>query len=543
MARANPAILPNCQISMTKGAKNNPLDDLAKLQRSPHAMAAWQNAQQSLRNRRHASALASFRDLVQQFPGVPQLWAELGTAAAGDLDFALASQAFQRAAELASADASMLVAIGLQYYRLRRLEQACACFERAVAADPSSVHARLTLASWLERSRRLDEAWECVQACLVQHPKDGRVLYAKAFLLHRKGLNHEAETTLRDLLKSDPLLSLDVRINANHLLGVVLDALGQYAGALSCLTTSKTLRRQTANTAALEQTYDKLDQTRREFLAALTPEMLRRWREEAATVPCPRPLAFLGGPPRSGTTLIEQILGAHPEILVIDEQPSFAREVLAPLNPPLPAPGLTLKSLNSLAASGRDQLIGRYFKSLLGETEEKPGARLVLDKNPSTTVSLHLWLRLFPLSKVIIALRDPRDIIISCYFQNLPLDWANGCGISLERTAKYYSDSMDVWLRLRELGGFEWIETRYEDVVGTLEAEGRRVTNFLGLPWHEAQATYYETARRKYVHSPTYNEVAQPIYKRAVGRWEHYAGAMAPLQAGLAKYCQAFGYG
>ena len=95
---------------------------------------------------------------------------------------------------------------------------------------------------------------------------------------------------------------------------------------------------------------------------------------------------------------------------------------------------------------------------------------------------------------------------------------------------------MDVWLRVRELGGFEWIETRYEDVVGNLEAEGRRVTSFLGLPWHEAQATYYETAQRAFVHAPTYNDVTKPVYNRAVGRWEHYAGALAPLQAGLARY-------
>ena len=107
-------------------------------------MASWQHAQRYLRAGRHAPALASYRNLVQQFPGVPQLWAELGIAAAGDLDFALADQAFQRAMELAPADADLLVSIGQQYYHLRRLDQACACFKRAVAADPSSVHARLT---------------------------------------------------------------------------------------------------------------------------------------------------------------------------------------------------------------------------------------------------------------------------------------------------------------------------------------------------------------------------------------------------------------
>jgi tetratricopeptide (TPR) repeat protein len=528
---------------MIESSKSNPPGDLARIQRSPNAMASWKNALQYLNNGRHAPALASYHSLVQQFPGVPQLWTELGLAAAGDLEFGLADQAFQRAEELAPMDAALLVFIGTQYYHLRRLDQAFACLKRAVAADPSSAHARLTLASWLERTRRLDEASECVDACLAQHPKDGRVLYFKAFLLQCRGLNKEAESALRDLLKSDPLLSLDVQSNANHLLGVVLDALGQYDEALSCLGKAKALRRQTADTARLEQTYDQMAQARRALLVELTPETMRRWREEEAASPCPHPLAFVGGAPRSGTTLIEQILAAHPEILVFDEPHSFVRELLNPLNPPPPGRGMTLKSLDGITAAERARLTGRYFKSLLRETEEKPGARLLLDKNPSVTVWLHIWLRLFPRSKVVIALRDPRDIIISCYFQNIPLAWGNVSFLSLERTVKFYADCMDVWLRLKELGGFEWIETRYEDVVGNLETEGRRVTNFLDLPWHEAQATYYETARGKFVHSPTYNEVTKPVHSRAVGRWEHYARALAPLQAGLEKYCRTFGYG
>jgi tetratricopeptide (TPR) repeat protein len=523
-------------------AKSGPAPDLAKLERSPHAMASWKNAQQYLRNGRHAPALASYRNLVQQFPGVPQLWFELGRAAAGDLDFALADQAFQRAMEASPADVSLLLGVGLQYYRLGRVDQATACHERAVKVAPSSADARLTLASWFERNRRLDEAWECVEICLAQNPRHSRALYFKAFLLHGKGLDAEAETALRDLLKSSAL-PLDIKSNAHHLLGVVLDALGQYAEALICLGKAKTLRRQISNTAALEQIYDKMDQSRRKILSELTPEMLRRWREERAAAPCPHPMAFLGGPPRSGTTLIEQILGAHPEVLVFDEPQAFAQEVFNALSPPPPERGLTLKALNDLPASRRAQLVTRYFKSLLRETEENPGARLLLDKNPSVTASLHIWLRLFPQSKVIIALRDPRDIIISCYFQNITLAWANVSFLSLERTARFYADCMDVWLRLRELGGFEWIETRYEDVVGNLAAEGQRVTNFLGLPWHEAQATYYEAARRKLVHAPTYNEVTQPVYSRAVGRWEHYAEAVAPLQEGLAPYLRAFGYG
>ncbi len=527
---------------MMKSAKNDTLDDLAKLRRSPQAEASWQNAQRYLLNGQHGHALASYRNLVKQFPGVSQLWAEMGLAAAGDLDFTLASQASQRAAELASGDATLLVSIGQQYHRLRRMDQACACFERAAAADPASVHASLSLAAWYERDRRLDEAWKCVEACLGRHPKDGRALYFKAFLLHRRGLNGEAETALRDLLNTGSLDS-NVRQSANHLLGVVLDALGQYAEAMSWLGNAKNQLRQMTNTAALESAYDQVDRARRKLLAEMTSETLRRWREESASSPYPHSLAFLGGPPRSGTTLIEQILGAHPEIIAFDEPDGFVQELLNTLHPPPPARGLTFKTLDALGASARSRLISRYFKSLLRDMDQGPHGRLLLDKNPALTASLHIWLRLFPQLKVIITLRDPRDIIISCFFQNLPLTAANVNFLSLERTVRFYADCMDVWLRLRELGGFEWVETRYEDVIGNLEGEGQRLTKFLGLPWHQAQASYYEKAGHTFVHAPTYNEVTKPVYNTAVGRWKHYAGALAPLQEGLAKYCRAFNYG
>jgi hypothetical protein len=101
---------------------------------------------------------------------------------------------------------------------------------------------------------------------------------------------------------------------------------------------------------------------------------------------------------------------------------------------------------------------------------------------------------------------------------------------------------MDVWLRLRELGGFNWIESRYEDLVKDPEAEGRRVTEFCELSWHPNQTQHQETARKKILFAPTFSDVAQPVHQRAVGRWQNYAEALAPLQLQLAPYCTAFGY-
>jgi len=145
----------------------------------------------------------------------------------------------------------------------------------------------------LERERRLEEARECVERCLAQHPQDARALYFRAFLLHRAGSNGEAETALRDLLKTNPA-DPNVKISASHLLGVVLDATGQYAEAMRSLYDSKALVRQSADTASLEKVYETMVRARCELLAALRPENIGRWREEADTAASPERLAFFG---------------------------------------------------------------------------------------------------------------------------------------------------------------------------------------------------------------------------------------------------------
>jgi tetratricopeptide (TPR) repeat protein len=518
-----------------------PQPDLARLEKSPRDLARWQRAQRQLLAGQAAAALPDYRDLTQRFPGVLNLWFELGSAAAGDLDFATASQAFARAEALASANPPVLVMIGQQYHRLRQIDRARASFQRAVQADPSSTHARLSWAAWLERERRLEQAAEQTEACLARNPRDHAALYYRAFLTHRSGRHAEAEALLRDLINGE-LPDPNVRLSCLHLLGVVLDELGQYAPALEFLLKAKALTRQLNNVAALEQTYDRADRQRRALLAQLTPPMIRRWREEAPVPPPRHRLALLGGHPRSGTTLLEQILGAHPAIRAFDESEAFVSEVGDKLAPPPPAAALTANALHALSSSRRTELRRRYFKSLFREADGEPAAEVILDKNPAPTASLHLWLRVFPESKVLIALRDPRDVIISCFFQNLALTPLNVNFLGLEPTVKHYMDLMDTWLRLRELGGFEWLESRYEDIVGGLEAEGRRATAFLGLEWHTDQAACHEAASRKLIFSPTYGEVTKPVHNRALGRWRHYAAALEPFQQRLAPYCRAFGY-
>jgi hypothetical protein len=181
-----------------------------------------------------------------------------------------------------------------------------------------------------------------------------------------------------------------------------------------------------------------------------------------------------------------------------------------------------------------------YPRALLGEFGAAGTGKLLLDKNPSLTAQLPVLLRVVPELRALVALRDPRDVVLSCYFQNILLNPTNANFLSFERLAKHDADLMDIWLAVREWEGLAWLETRYEDMVADLEKEGRRVTGFLGLVWHEEQKRFYEKGRQLY--SPTYQDVRRPVYARSVGRWHAYEKHLAPILPALEPYCGKFGY-
>lgn len=504
---------------------------MAKLQRNPRDLAKWRLAQQHLLGGDYRPALAAYRDLARRYPAIAELWFELGNAASGSLDFPLANQAYQRTRELARGNAPLLGMIGQQYQSLRQLDDARSCYEDALAADPGSVDARINLAIWFEKQRRIDEAMQCVDACLARSPGDDQARYFHAFLLHRGKDNDTAASELRALIEDGPRYPF-VKYAARHLLGVVLDQLGQYDEAMRWLIEAKAQVRTITDTSMLERSYDEADRQRRGMIGTLTRETIDRWKNEPSLSSDGAQIAFLGGHPRSGTTLMEQILGGHPDVTAFDESPAFQQEILA--RSPADPDGLTASAIRDMR--------GRYVKSLLREVSGTTSAKVLLDKNPSPTMSLNFWLRVFPDLKVIIALRDPRDVVISCYFQNIMLNSTNVNFLSLERTVKHYTDLMDVWLRMKELGGFDWIETRYEDTVVDLENEGLKVTEFLGLSWNPVQAAFHENARKKFLYAPTYDDVTRPIYQGSAGRWRRYATILEPFQEALAPYCRAFGY-
>ncbi len=489
-------------------------------------------ARELLHTHRFAQALSAYERLTRQNPTVAVLWFEYGNAAAGARDFGLADRAWAKAVEHAPHNAELIGLIGHQYQGLRQPDQARACFARAAAADPRGINPRISLAVLQEKNHLLAEARETVGQCLAIDPRDDQARYFQAVLDRRENQLEVAEQRLRDLLASDPKHPF-VRYACRYELAQVLDRTDRFDEAMRLLGEAKAIVRTLTDTELLFRAYDKDAEGARRFTQGLPRDILSKWAgffPEARREAIP-PLAFLGGHPRSGTTLLEQILDAHPAVAALDEPMAF-QDVLQPAF--YKSAELSSPRLNTLR-----QL---YLQTLLHELGPAGQGKLLVDKNPSPTARLPLWLRVFPELKVIIALRDPRDVVLSCYFQNIPLNATNVNFLSLERLAKHYADLMDIWLAVREWEGFAWLETRYEDTVADMEREGRRITEFLGLTWHEQQARFYEKSSKKQLYSPTYQDVTRPVYSRSVARWRAYERHLAPILPALGKYCRRWDY-
>lgn len=480
----------------------------------------------------YCRAFEIYEVLVRKFPDNKVIWFEYGGAAAALLKMDIAECAWVRACELSPDDSELLLQVGHNYKKLRQSDRARFYYTRAARLNPKAVDPIVSLAVIYERSNCLQEARECVLDCLKINGRDEQGLYLLALLDFREGKLSEAESRFRDLIASDPKHPY-VQWAARFELAQVLDRTGDVDNAMRYLREGKGIIQSCLDTRPLMELFKKHAKAYYYRVKGTPKSVLRLWAKTAPGLPdasAPRPV-FLGGHPRSGTTLLEQVLSRHPRITAIDEPISFPR-LIAP----------AMGKIKKWDRKHHNTLRENYFRGILAETGARPVESILVDKNPSLTMHLHSLLRVFPELRVVIALRDPRAVVLSCYFLNVPLNTTNVNFLSLEGTVEHYKSLMDVWLLVRQWEGFSWIETRYEDIVADLHKEGQRVTEFLGVEWDETQSRFYEASEHNAVNSPTYHEVKKKIYQHAVTRWRAYERHLAPVLSALKPYCAAFGY-
>jgi len=280
----------------------------------------------------------------------------------------------------------------------------------------------------------------------------------------------------------------------------------------------------------------------KEMEQSITTPVLERWRADSAKLQPTRRIALLCGHPRSGTTLLEQVLDAHSDVISAEETKLMHDEAYLPLIRDFPEGTSILQALDSVPPSVVCHARENYFHHAELLLRAKIGGRLLLDKNPALNLMIPMVVRVFPETKFLIALRDPRDVVISCFMQALPLTPISSAYHSLEGTVNQYANVMGFWLEMLPRMGNQWVYVRYEEMIADLPAVARSALGFLGLGFEENVLKFYEHARRKRVNSPSHDDVRKPLYRTAVGRWRNYEKYLAPYSSTLDRFVRAFNY-
>jgi hypothetical protein len=218
---------------------------------------------------------------------------------------------------------------------------------------------------------------------------------------------------------------------------------------------------------------------------------------------------------------------------VMEEEPCIDRvaEALGPLDR---LPGLTAPEAERLREVYRRE-VGKIVPDIAG--------RLIVDKQPLGLASTLLLHRLFPDARFLFVERHPCDVVLSCFITGSKMDAAVANFFDFESTARLYDAVLTFWERCKAVLPMRVHTTRYERLIADPEAELRPVAGFAGLSWNENLLTHQSNAaKRDFIGSPSYSQVAEPIYTRARGRWHRYREQMEPVIPILRPWIERLGY-
>lgn len=554
-----------------------------------------------------AAAIDAYRRLTELQPSVFEHWNNLGNVLRDVGEFTAAHAAYRRALELAPGDAGLLLNLGFLEMEAGKVAVARDHFLAAVRADGTLLDARLygaracyecgdhaaaqdliqpwrrwgdlgdeqliELGSLLTLLGQTADGETVLLDALRRTPDEARVLASLVCLYERLNRLDEAREWLSRLPRPetvrDPTLRRDIvsaqiaiatrdadpahmralveqlvpltepehrRAGLHFALGKVCDRHRDTQAAMAAFAQ--------AHVCQLRLAEQLVPQLLAPASTALPTAAVRLAAAEFGAWSDPEPLSmqaspiFIVGFPRSGTTMLEQMLDAHPGLQSMDERVYIndTIELLSPFGLRYP------HDLGELAPAQRDHLRQSYWRLVARTVQLAPGQRLV-DKNPLNMLRLPMILRLFPQARIILALRHPCDVLLSCYMQHFRSPNFMVMCSTLERLARSYVAAMESWIYHVELMRPALLVSRYEDLLADFPGNVRRVGDFLGLADTAPMLGFHEHARNKgYISTPSYTQVIEPPNARAVDRWRRYEDHLAPVRAILRPMMEHWGY-
>lgn len=393
------------------------------------------------------------------------------------------------------------------------------------------------LASLYERTNRIGEA-----SALLERIRDHEHLDVRLDALTLDGtMAIRAKDYARARIAAKAALGFEnlpaqERANAHFMMATVADKEGQVAEAMLHLASAHRIRFELA--AAIEPD-----------IAASADEPLRiasKWLSQdqshfqrgAADPTVEQSPVFIVGFPRSGTTMLEQMLDAHPDYVSMDE-----RIIIQDCVGRMESMGFTYPDqLEKLTSTDLVELRALYW-SQTSKVVHRADHQILVDKNPLNMLRLPMIRRLFPSARIILAVRHPCDVILSCYMQNFRSPAFMILCSTLERLAKSYANAMRFWIHHQPLLPPSPLILRYEETVGDFPAQVERIARFLRIEDRSYLADFTTHAAAKgYISTPSYSQVVESVNRRAVERWLPYRSYFEPAFPILRPVAEHWGY-
>lgn len=415
-----------------------------------------------------------------------------------------------------------------------------ASFARAAELDPGNPAAHAALAAIAARLGQADEARKQADRALALQPGHPLAICALASVATDTGNPQQARAMLEDLLprlteaSSDRSLALGMLGNACHKLG---DASHAYDAWV----------RSKADFYELNERSLKGRLTHRQFVEAVTEALLAvpetTWanvhKAEQRTTDVARHI-FVLGYPRSGNTLLENILASLPGVFALEERPTLSLADHTYLNGSAPEIVAGLSDFANLDEQGLDRFRTDYWATVRGAGLPADTTAFV-DMDPLKGTRLPLISRLFPDARVLLMRRDPRDVVFSCFRTNFAFSSGTLDFTTVERTARHY----DAMMRLTELAlerlPLKVREVHYHRLVQNFDEETKAICAFAGLEWSEDVHRFANTAQQRGVTTASVGQVRQGLFD-GTRQWEPYARYLDPVMPMLQPWIEKFGY-
>lgn len=472
---------------------------------------------------RFEDAEREYRRMAEDFPGDEKALRELFALLKRQYREEEANEALAEAVRRAPKDVGLALGLASDLLNRGRHSAAEEEYRRVLGMEPSNAIAFLGVATVLDQMNRTEELSALVGEACAANVSDAGLSFIKAFD-HRRAKRYaeglEALAHVPDEMET---------ARRQQLLGQLLEGAGRYDEAFAAFERMNAITADDpSQPAARAAAYRAQVRKHRD---TLTREWVDSWAPaEIDDRPSP---AFLVGFPRSGTTLLDTILMSHPGTEVLEEEPTLMHALDA------------LGGFDAIpTASSEDIRRARdaYFDTARALTPLAPGA-LLIDKNPLAMNSIPLIRRLFPDAKIILALRHPCDVVLSCFATNFKPNNAMVTFLWLDSAAELYDLSFGYLEKARQLLQPALHTIVYENIVADRDSELRPLFDFLGLEWDDRVLDHQSTARsRGHIKTASYAQVVEPIYKSSAGRWQNYRKQMEPVLPLLEPWAAKFGY-